>query len=365
VSQAATKGITPALVVEPGVLLSLGIPWANEPCTATADPKLIENSYLGFEVPKPAPQQAFRPVNSNVTSGIAACLRWEGGGSRCTGKERDPESGLDYFGARYFSASQGRFTSPDEWAGGIADPFTGGQVGQPGPLPYADITDPQTLNKYVYVRNNPLRYTDPDGHEDQDEEDKKRRAAQGAAISVGTQATQDAAVRANYVEAVSQLNPGEAAARTAIKIQARAATSLTGQVIAETMRPIADETSRIGGTVANTNQAVNSAMGVAGKAGPVLMVAGVAISAYNVATAGNPSRTLAQEGGAWAGALSLGAAGGAGGAWVGAAIGAPFGGVGAVPGAAVGGFVGAVGGGIVGAVSGSRAATYIYDWLRR
>lgn len=37
-------------------------------------------------------------------------------------------------------------------------------MGQPGPLPYADINDPQTLNKYAHVRNNPLRYTDPDGH---------------------------------------------------------------------------------------------------------------------------------------------------------------------------------------------------------
>jgi RHS repeat-associated protein len=82
-----------------------------------------------------------------------------------TGKERDAETGLDYFGARYFSAAQGRFTSPDEFTGGIVDPFTGQQVGQPGPLPYADITDPQTLNKYVYVRNNPLRYIDPDGHD--------------------------------------------------------------------------------------------------------------------------------------------------------------------------------------------------------
>ncbi len=36
------------------------------------------------------------------------------------------------------------------------------QVGQPGPLPCADITDAQ--NKYAYVRNNPLRHTDPDGH---------------------------------------------------------------------------------------------------------------------------------------------------------------------------------------------------------
>ena len=81
-----------------------------------------------------------------------------------TSKERDAETGLDYFEARYLSSAQGRFTSPDEFPGGIVDPFTGQQVSQPGPLPYADITDPQTLNKYGYVRNNPLRYTDPDGH---------------------------------------------------------------------------------------------------------------------------------------------------------------------------------------------------------
>jgi RHS repeat-associated protein len=85
-------------------------------------------------------------------------------GTQLTGKERDAETGLDYFGARYYSGAQGRFTSPDEFTGGIVDPFTGRQVGQPGPLPYADITDPQTLNKYAYVRNNPLRYVDPDGH---------------------------------------------------------------------------------------------------------------------------------------------------------------------------------------------------------
>ena len=55
--------------------------------------------------------------------------------------------------------------SPDEFKGGIVDPFTGKQISQPGPLPYADIWDPQTLNKYTYVRNNPLRHVDPDGHD--------------------------------------------------------------------------------------------------------------------------------------------------------------------------------------------------------
>ena len=52
-----------------------------------------------------------------------------------TGKERDAETGLDYFGARYFGAAPGRFTSPDE------------------PLADQDAANPQSWNLYSYVRN--------------------------------------------------------------------------------------------------------------------------------------------------------------------------------------------------------------------
>lgn len=55
-------------------------------------------------------------------------------------------------------------SSRRNWPSGRRHRGAGQQVGQPGPLPYADINDPQTLNKYAHVRNNPLRYTDPDGH---------------------------------------------------------------------------------------------------------------------------------------------------------------------------------------------------------
>ena len=68
-----------------------------------------------------------------------------------TGKERDSETGLDYFGARYFGSAQGSFTSPD-WSA------------TPQPVPSADLKDPQSLNLYAYVRNNPLTNRDPDGH---------------------------------------------------------------------------------------------------------------------------------------------------------------------------------------------------------
>jgi RHS repeat-associated protein len=61
-----------------------------------------------------------------------------------TGKERD-ETGLDYFGARYYSGPQGRFTSPDPLL----------NSGRP--------TAPQSWNRYAYAFNNPLRFTDPTG----------------------------------------------------------------------------------------------------------------------------------------------------------------------------------------------------------
>ncbi len=81
-----------------------------------------------------------------------------------TAKERDSESGLDYFGARHYASTMGRFMQPDEFTGGPVEVY-GGDPTPPGPLPYADIFNPQSLNKYSYTYNNPLRYTDPDGHE--------------------------------------------------------------------------------------------------------------------------------------------------------------------------------------------------------
>ena len=64
---------------------------------------------------------------------------------RFTGKERDSESGLDYFDTRYLASTMGRFVSPDDGTG-------------------YDSAQPQSLNRYSYVRNNPLRYVDPYGH---------------------------------------------------------------------------------------------------------------------------------------------------------------------------------------------------------
>ena len=85
-----------------------------------------------------------------------------------TGKERD-ETGLDFFEARYFSSTQGRFTSPDEFKGGPDELWVlGSGDTEKQALVYANINIPQSLNKYQYCFNNPLRYVDPDGQNPQD-----------------------------------------------------------------------------------------------------------------------------------------------------------------------------------------------------
>jgi RHS repeat-associated protein len=82
-----------------------------------------------------------------------------------TSKERDDETGLDYFGARYYSSAQGRFTSADEFTGGPDEYYEFHDLAAQNPTFYADLTDPQSLNKYQYCYNNPLLYIDPDGHQ--------------------------------------------------------------------------------------------------------------------------------------------------------------------------------------------------------
>jgi len=63
---------------------------------------------------------------------------------RFTGQRLDDETGLYFYNARYYDPEVGRFTSPDSFI--------------------QTASDPQTLNRYSYVRDNPLTFTDPSGH---------------------------------------------------------------------------------------------------------------------------------------------------------------------------------------------------------
>lgn len=81
-----------------------------------------------------------------------------------TRKERDSETGLDYFGARYYAAPHERFNSVDPlMASGMA-------------------VDPQSWNRYAHLANNPLRYSDDDGLLKRDENGNLRFEAESSLL---------------------------------------------------------------------------------------------------------------------------------------------------------------------------------------
>jgi RHS repeat-associated protein len=133
----------------------------TSPAIPIATPPLGSNPSFGCSLLSPL-------IPSSTTSGVFMCSRKTGSSTglaiqsrirfclndwveqyRSTGKERDAETGLDYFGARYFSGAQGRFTSAD-----------------PKQMTARHLTSPQKWNKYSYVQNNPLARIDPDGLDD-------------------------------------------------------------------------------------------------------------------------------------------------------------------------------------------------------
>jgi RHS repeat-associated protein len=110
-----------------------------------------EKPHQGLPSRNPALYQGPTVCNSTTALGLQAAAVLNRIGSCSTGKERDTESGNDYFGARYYSSAMGRFMSPD-WSAQVE------------PVPYAKLDNPQSLNLYTYALNNPLRIVDLDGH---------------------------------------------------------------------------------------------------------------------------------------------------------------------------------------------------------
>jgi RHS repeat-associated protein len=110
-----------------------------------AMPQLSEKPHQGVPSSNPALYLGFNVCKSTTVLGLRAAEHLERVRSRYTGKERDTESGNDYFGARYYSSAMARFLSPD--------PFL--NSGRPD--------DPQTWNRYAYALNNPLKIVDPTG----------------------------------------------------------------------------------------------------------------------------------------------------------------------------------------------------------
>ena len=131
-----------------GIHFALTDPLGTKRIEANADGQIDEKCFslpYGNDVNNPAGANCSAVANS-LTSGDATADELH-----FTGKERDSESGNDYFGARYYASTMGRWLSPD-WSA------------KAEPVPYAKLDDPQTLNLYAYVTNNPLTRRDVDGH---------------------------------------------------------------------------------------------------------------------------------------------------------------------------------------------------------
>jgi RHS repeat-associated protein len=97
----------------------------------------------GYPTPGVAECDDYYPFGELISCGGSTTYNTH----KFTGKERDSESNLDNFEARYDSSTLGRFMSPDETFAGW------------------DQHDPESLNRYSYVENNPLSAIDPDGHD--------------------------------------------------------------------------------------------------------------------------------------------------------------------------------------------------------
>jgi RHS repeat-associated protein len=149
----------------------------------------LQNEYIFFGGRRVAPRDASGSVfhyfadhlgSSRVITNATGTVCYEAdfypyGGERAvtttcsqnykfTGKERDAETGNDNFGARYYPNNLGRFLTPDPlMASGRA-------------------SNPQSWNRYAYTLNNPVRFIDPNGLQEQpcattDQECAKRRQA--------------------------------------------------------------------------------------------------------------------------------------------------------------------------------------------
>ena len=133
-----------AATIEPTAVNSNGTRYTT--ADTLGSPRVVTNSSAGV-----ASRHDFMPFGEELGAGIGGRTTGMGFGAtdglrqKFTSKERDIETGLDYFVARYYASIQGRFTSADDF------------------LNDTTPVDPASWNLYAYVRNNPLVYIDPIG----------------------------------------------------------------------------------------------------------------------------------------------------------------------------------------------------------
>ncbi len=126
---------------------------------------------------------------------------------KLTQKERDIETNLDYFLARYYSSTQGRFTGADPYDINFERQETTDRE-EADELFTKYIGQPQHWNRYTYALNNPLLYVDPDGRKD--EVYTIALLGQDITVRISDKISKEdqEAIKANIGKAIAKINSG-------------------------------------------------------------------------------------------------------------------------------------------------------------
>lgn len=147
-------------------MISWFVPWSADECISTFECQ-GKKPHQGVAGKNPALHPGIAWSNSTTALGLQSLAVQTRVRSRCTGKERDSESNLDYFEARHYGSSLGRFMQPDPlpWLGWqhLAEDSSEEEKDEAHKKFEDWISNPQNFNMYAYVLNNPLNKTDPTG----------------------------------------------------------------------------------------------------------------------------------------------------------------------------------------------------------
>ena len=246
-----------------------------------------------------------KQINNYYPFGLNMEGNWNGAAGankyQYNGKQLNSDFGLEWndYGARFYDPAIGRWNSVD---------------------PMSESGEQPSYNPYHYVFDNPIKNTDPDGREpDEDGPGKGKKAskaAQSAASWAGKVGQEAKSARDQYNAKASQLvekTTENAKKRVELKAEIREKTPQPLRAVIEQNRPIAGERAKVdAGTVNNpnkTNAKINERAETYGKVGTALTGVAIGVSVYNIATSDEPVKQTVKEGFSWGGAVALGTLG--------------------------------------------------------